>query len=518
MSRRRGSLPARAPLGLLALALTLSAACGGAGRDRPRRPTGSAIWVAPEAARLAPEDSRTLAAAGIEEAFLEAGRVRWEGPMPRVEPPAPETFGALPPGSPVTLVLRGDAPPADGAEPEAAAARLAESFRQLSAQAEAARLLPLGLHLDLAATAGPGLAAYARLLSELRPALGRRTRVSASLHRAWLGAPEARDLARAVDFLTAEVYGQEPGAADLPEAWDPEAVVAAVHRLEGFDRDYLVEAVALGSASHLSATAEARETTTRARLKPLATDPALRLSTGDAFAGVGRVVHTFQAQRVAQEVGWQLAPGEAIRVVQTAPGVLHEVVERVREAASSHYLGVLFYRLAAPDEALSLAPSELAAVLGEAPPAPDLSGHLVVKSRQSDRVILGFELEELEPTEHRHRGDRRELPATARGGRVFRPRRARRVLPLLPLARRSGSAGRSRVARAGRGPALHPDGRRWRGRQGRGGGAQAAEREPRGLPLGNLLSPRWPRARAATSRWSRVGSRRVKRAFRSHRE
>ncbi len=391
MSGFRRSPPARSALALLLLAAGLAAACGGPGRGRPSRPAGSAVWVAPEAARLEPADARTLAAAGVEEIFLETGRVSWAGGTPRIEA-ASDVFRAVPPGSPVTLVLRGPGPAAKGVDPGAASAALAADLRRLFAAAEAARLLPLGVHLDLEPPPGGGLAAYARLLAALRPAVGRESRVSATLHRQWLRAPEAPDLARAVDFLAAEIYGQEPGAADLPEAWDPETVVSDVHRLEALGRDFLVEAVVLGSATHLSAAAEPRETTTRARLKPLVTDPGLRLAIGDPFAGVGRVVHTFQAQRASRAGGWRLAPGEAVRVVQTAPGVVHQIVERIRDAAASHYLGLLFYRLAAPEEALSLAAGELAAVLGDSPPSPALAGRLVVKSRQSDRVILGFEL------------------------------------------------------------------------------------------------------------------------------
>ncbi len=383
--------PGRALLPVLVAALLLAAACGGGSADRPHRPTGSAIWVVPGAARLEPADARRLASAGVEEVFLEAGRVSWKGSTPEVQA-TPGAFAAVPAGTPVTLVLSGRGPAAEGSDPEAAAATLAARVRKLAAEAEAARLLPLGVHLDLEPAVGKGLESYAHLLAALRAAVGQGTRVSATLRRGWLRDPEVQDIARSVDFLAAEIYGQEPGATDQPEAWDPEGVLADLKRLEGLDRDYLVEAVVLGSATHLSAAAEPEETTTHARLKPLVTDPDLRLSAGDPFAGVGRVVHTFQAQRATRLEGWRVAPGEAIRVVQTAPGVVRQIAQRVREAASEHYLGLLFYRLAAPEEALSLAPSEVAAVLGGSPPSPDLSGRLVVESRNNDRILLGFEL------------------------------------------------------------------------------------------------------------------------------
>jgi hypothetical protein len=347
--------------------------------------------VAPGEARLEPADARRLSSADVDEVFLEAGRLTWQSSAPHLEA-IPGAFAAVPAGTPVTLVVSGDGPAAKGFDPEAAAKSLAAAVRPLTAQAEAARLLPLGIHLDLEAADGPGLEAYAHLLAALRSAVGPGTRVSTTFHRGWLRAPEAEDLARSVDFLAAEIYGQAPGAADQAAAWDPEGVTAAVKRLEALERDYLVEAVVLGSATHLSAAAEPQETTTHARLKPLATDPGLRLSAADPFAGVGRVVHTFQAQRASRLEGWRVAPGEAIRVVQTSPGVVREVAQRVREAASEHFLGLLFYRVAAPAEALSLAPSEVAAVLGGSPPSPDLSGRLVVKSSDDDRILLGFEL------------------------------------------------------------------------------------------------------------------------------
>lgn len=375
---------------VLACAAAVAAGCGGGDGTGSPRPAGSAAWVDPRAAALEPAGRRALAEAGVEEVFLEAASLAWDGPEPVVEEVPGAFAGAVAAGTPVTLAVREAAAPGEDLDAGEAGRRLAELLRGLRLRGEAAGLLPVGYHLELAPASPPDL------VRALRAAAGPGLHVSAGLPRAALRSPEgleyARDLAGAADFVVAFLYGQLPDAADDPSAWDPERLAADLAVLETLERDYLVGLVVVGALHRLSAGGVAGEATTRAQLKALALEPALRLSIADPFAGVGRAVHTFQAQRPVRTAGWQLAPGESVRVVRTAPSLVQGVLERLRAADLPHRLGQLYYRVAGPEEELSLGPEELAAATGASPPVPDLVPRLVVKSLVDGFVTLQVEL------------------------------------------------------------------------------------------------------------------------------
>jgi hypothetical protein len=379
--------PAATALLVLAGLGTLAAAgCGGREEARRERPAGSAVWVDPRAAALEPAGRRVLAEAGIDEVFLEAASLGWDGPDPVLEEVPGAFEGAAPPGTPVTLAVREGAPAPEDLDPERAGRRLAQDFRGLRLRAEAAGLLPVGYHLELGAGAPP------ELVGSLRGAAGPDLHVSAGLPRAALGDEAglawSRELARASDFVVAFLYGRLPDAPDDPAAWDPERLAADLAALESLEHDYLVGLVVVGGLHRLSPAGEAREATTRAELKALAREPALRLSIADPFAGVGRVVHTFQAQRAVRAAAWDLAPGESVRVIRTAPSLVQGLLERLRSADAPHRLGQLYYRVAAPEEALSLGPAELAAATGTSPPVPVLVPRVVVESQANGSAIL----------------------------------------------------------------------------------------------------------------------------------
>ena len=381
--------PLGAYLRVLVCAAALAAGCGGGDGTRNPRPAGSAAWVDPRAAALDPAGRRALAEAGVEEVFLEAGVLAWDGAEPVVEE-VPEAFAdAVPAGTPVTLAVR-EAAPGEDLDPGAAGRRLAELLRGLRLRAEAAGLLPVGYHLELAPGSPPDL------VRALRGAAGPGLHVSAGLPRAALRSPEgldhARELAGAADFVVAFLYGQLPEAPDDAAAWDPERLAADLAALESLESDYLVGLVVVGALHRLSAAGEEGEATTRAQLKALALEPALRLAIADPFAGVGRAVHTFQAQRPVRAAGWELAPGESVRVVRTAPSLVQGVLARLRTADLPHRLGQLYYRIAGPEEELSLGPEELAAATGASPPVPDLVPSLVVESLGDGFVTLQVEL------------------------------------------------------------------------------------------------------------------------------
>lgn len=384
--RRRGGRSA--PV-VLATLLVLAAGCT-TGVDRPRRPRGSAVWVDPQSAPLTVEGRRTLARAGVEEVFLEAATLSWEGGEARLAESEAAFADAVPQGTPVTLVVRGEAPP-EGADPGAAAGELLTDLQDLRYRAEQAGLLPVGVHFDL----DPGGSAerLADLLRGVRQSFAEDLLLSTSIPSDRLGDDAIRKLAGTVDFIVAFLYGQAPGAHDDSSAWDPQVVAAHAAELEEIGADYVVGLHVVGRADHLDAAGELQTTTTRAALKPLASDPSLRLSIDDPFAGVGRLVHTFQAQGTSRAAGWRIAPGERIRVVQTAPGLLRDVMARIEATEPQHHTGYVFHRVAGPEEELSLVPAELAAALGGVSPVPDLHWKVVVESEQEDSVVLGIELE-----------------------------------------------------------------------------------------------------------------------------
>lgn len=385
------------PIVLAALVLFASTAgCGAERQPRPSRLGGPAVWVAPAEARLDGGSARLLADAGVEEVFLEAGSFTWDGERPLVEETLSGAERAVPEGTAVTLALRGPAPAGEGTDPEAAGHALAGDLRAVALVAEAQGLLPLGVHLEMA----DGAPTAPEILRAVRTAIGPGLLLSTSIPRQALGTEGAAATARAVDYVVVFLYGQPAAAADDPSAWDPERVHDDLAALEALETDYLVGFHVVGGARHLSSSGESIEAPagsgglrTRTDLKSLALDPALRLNVDDAFAGVGRLVHTFQAQAPSRSPGWPVAPGESVRVVQTAPALVRSVVEELRHGDLEHYTGPLFHRTAAPEELLALEPSGIAAALGKGPLRPDLRWRVVVKSRARGSYVLTIELE-----------------------------------------------------------------------------------------------------------------------------
>jgi len=401
--------------GMLALILLLTlqwtVACGPGHGDRPRRPDGSAVWVDARMGGLTPSSARALRSAGVEEAFVAMGeitRANTPGAELTLTPWSDDLTEAAPAHTPVTLTVVGAWPPASGTEdfdPSGAAESLAGGLIGLRADAEDAQLLPVGIHLHLdeaQGTASGGdengagtlrLDLLADLVERLRDRLPSDLFLSISLARSWIGAPGWEDLAQAADFVVPFLYGQAPGAPDRSEAWDPDQVTGAVAPLEALGVDYLVGARSIGTASRLGSSGEVLDVTTRASLPAMAANPDLRRALGDAFGGVGRLVYSFQAQRRTRVAGWDLAPGESVRIVGTAPSLLWNLRQRLETASDGHLLGLLVQRLPGPGEELSPPAEALAAVFDESAPEPALQAHLVVQSRSSPTVVLGVTVE-----------------------------------------------------------------------------------------------------------------------------
>lgn len=390
----------------LLLAAVLAGCGAGDGIDR-RRPAGSALWADPRVAKVPPEATRTLRAAGVDELFVAAAGLEAANGTLALEPWSDELAGAAPPRTPVTLTVVGTWPPPVEIEPGRAASTLAPALTALRGTAEGADLLPVGIHLHW--TPGPTerspanagsvgaearLERLAELVRSLRSALADDLFLSVSLDRSWLDAPGVGTLARHADFVIPFLYGQPPGAPDSPDAWDPERTLEDLARVETLGSDYLLGLRTVGSASRLDASGAVVEATTRVSLRAVAENRDLRRAIGDAFGGVGRLAYVFQAQRRTRVDGWRMAPGEAIRIVRTSPGLLFDLRERCLEAASERMLGVLFHRL--PDlreEGLTPGVEAIAAVLGESPPAPDLRPRVVISSRRRDTAVLEVGLE-----------------------------------------------------------------------------------------------------------------------------
>ena len=402
---------------LLAGALLGSAACGPAGGERRKRPAGSAVWVEPAAATLDSGSARTLRAGGVEEAFvpvadLAAGPGGWS--IGR-RPGALEE--AVPPGTPVTLVVTvAWPPPVDGA-----AAPSDRSLRReldgLRAGAEEAGLLPVGIHLSpggrqAGSAPEPSLDpdpptepvadperidAFGELLGRWRRALPGDLLLSFGLPRSWLEVEGWAGLARRADFLVPWLYGEAPAGADRRESWDPARLEADLARLAAAETDLLTGLRVVGAVRRLDSAGGLAGVTTEAELGALARNRALRPEVGDAFSGVGRLVHTFQAQRRTAVGPWTLAPGERLRVVRTAPSILHEVRAAVERAAGERSLGVLFHRLPAPGERLTPGPGALIAALGEERPTPRIAAKVAVRSGGGPRTVLAAELENRSP-------------------------------------------------------------------------------------------------------------------------
>lgn len=383
---------------LLVAALAAGSACGPGGGERKTRAPGSAVWVDPRIGGLAPAAARSLRAAGVEEVFVAAAALvesesgGQEGLS--LEPWNADLGTAVPPRTPVTLAAVGSWPPVGALDPDVVAQSLVPRLVSLRSTAEGAGLLPIGIHFHFepnsrGASEAPRLALLAGILEEVREALPEELLLSVSLGRPWLEAEGIEELVRAADFVVPFLYGDPPGASDRPESWDPLRIEEDLATLEALETDHLLGARTVGSAELIRSSGEVAGVTTRAALRPLAENPNLRRTIGDAVAGVGRLVYQFQAQRRTTGAGWELPPGATVRVVRTAPSLLHAVRLRAEAAGGEGFLGLLIHRVPGAEESLSVGPREIAAAFEEEPPKPDLRANLAIVSRGAQTVVLG---------------------------------------------------------------------------------------------------------------------------------
>jgi hypothetical protein len=377
----------------LALALCLAlvtSACGGDGGGRSR-PSGDAVWLAPESGTLDRQDLRRLERAGLRDLFVEVGEIVWRGAVPEVEGAVLRPARQLPDGAPVTLALRGSLAP--GAYDSVRAADiLAASLDDLRLRAVARGLRPMGVHLALGAESGGDLGRYHETVRRLRTILPRSLALSVAFEPGWAAVDGGGDLARAADFLVVSGHGHGPDDPDDPDAWSPETVLEDLAPVGELEVPFLLVVQGLGWASHLGPEGPPLATTTRLGLKNLVDDPDLRWVANSSLGeSLGRVAYTFQVSRPTQVGDWRLAAGEQVRVVRVAPGQIQELDRRLAERFPE-YRGRLVYRLPDPAERLTPDGDELAAAFGSEPASPALRARVVVKSLSANRAVLGVGL------------------------------------------------------------------------------------------------------------------------------
>jgi hypothetical protein len=360
----------RKVLVLLALAVALGACAADRGVERP--PGSAVLGSVAELAALAPGEVEHLRRAGVREVFVEAGALRWEGEVARVEGRLAGSGDVAAPRLPAVVSVHGAWSPRAGAAPEAVGAALADALLALSRRGVAAGLAVTGVHLDLEVTPGEAVDGYGRALSVVREELSEDLLLAVSLDRALLRSPEADVLAEPADVLVAFLFG--PRAAGRPgprgeEAWSLDGVEDDLARLAELGTPYLV---GIGTVGGVARAGGAQERWTGVRLGALLADRALDPRPAPLFAASDAQLYPFVARRPTRLGDWDLAAGEEIEARRLAPHHLRALVERIEAAGSPLHLGQLYDRLPRPGEGLALTPAELAAAADPAAAAPRL--------------------------------------------------------------------------------------------------------------------------------------------------
>ena len=351
---------------LLVLIAGLAGLAGGClGGARPEKAGGSALWLTRDSGELTAAAQNRLAALGLKEIYLDAAELDWSGTvhLRRIKAPA------IPRRTPTTLVVSGLWLPGDR-PPEAMATALRSELSALRIEAEQVGLLVTGFHF--AVEPGESAESLGRTLARLRASLGSNTFLSASLGRKALEGPGAQAIADGVDFVVSLLYGQRPGEAEDPTAWDLEAVEENFRRLEALERPYFAGAVTLGTATWRGRDGRSKGFSTMLSLGELIGARNLELRPGFSLLGIDRQVWEFVARGPARAGEWNLPPGDSIRVVRSATPFMEEFRRRVGAWESTHRLGEVFYRLPREGERLSLSVDNLVDVLAPSAAAPVL--------------------------------------------------------------------------------------------------------------------------------------------------
>lgn len=353
--------------------LALAASCAG---DRSvERAAGSAVLgAATEVAALSPGDLADLRQAGVREVFLDAGRLSWEGRMPRLG----RLTGAWRTAEvrlPTVLSVAGEWPARTegGAAGQGAGVLLGGRLRDLHREATSAGLLTVGLHLDLVPPAGEeALEAYGEALAAVRREMPEDLWLAVSLDRRLLHDPAAGEIAAAADLLVPFLYGPRTGAGPGPrgaEAWDLAGLDGDLERLTALGTPYLV---GVGTVGGVMRPRSPEILHTGERLGRLLADPSFASRRAPLFVTADVQIYPFVARRRGRLGGWDLAAGEELEARRLAPHHLRALLGRLAAAPSPLHLGQLYDRLPTPDEGMALTPAELAAASGPAAAAARL--------------------------------------------------------------------------------------------------------------------------------------------------
>lgn len=376
-----GWYPARRLLVVpLSVLLLLVAGCGGGGAGGQRRP-GSVLWLTSESAPVSPETMDALARQGVGEVFLQAVELAWSGGRPELRS---DFESVVVPRAPVTLVVRGEPPPQ---EVEDLAAGLAGELTALELEVERRGGLPAGFHLHLAIPGEAALEPLARLTRELGYGLGPKRPLSVTLPRRLMGTEGARSLARAAGALVVFLYGQGPGEADEPEAWDLQAVRNRLELLEGLETDYLVGVITLGRLARKDASGRTLEATTRGSVRRLLDHRALEDTLGSALKAVDGRIYEFRARGATRAGPWRLKAGERVQVTLLGGSHLRRLRRMLSSPGWEHLLGQAWYRPPGPEEKLAVLPSVLADALAETPSPSQIEVRKAVESRDHRLAI-----------------------------------------------------------------------------------------------------------------------------------
>ncbi len=347
----------------LAVIATTLVGCGHRWNGNAKSP-GSAIWLAADTAPPEASKLSRLAELGVGEVFLEAARLDTElGRLIVLD------SSNLLASTPTTLVIGGQWH--EPADVEVLALQIAHEIQQLRFATEGRGAILGGVHFDLHGV--QNLESYGRFLARYRKELDRTLLLSASIRRDWLTQEGLEEVASAVDFVVAHLYGQLPREKEDPAAWDFIRLEQRLQELDQLGVRYMVGLTTLGTATLVAKNGTVRDRTTEMALAPLLWDRRLKLKAGFSLEGINRQAYTVVAERMAEIKDWTLRPGDQIRVVRPVTSHIEEF-QRLRGAWNlENLLGQVYYRIPRPKEDLSLSLDNLIDGLDPTPASPRLS-------------------------------------------------------------------------------------------------------------------------------------------------
>ena len=356
------------------------AGCSGGSAGGERRP-GSVLWRTSDSAPVDPETMDALARQGVGEVFLQVVDLGWSGGRPELRA---DFESVSVPRAPVTLVVRGDAPPP---EVEEIGEGLARELTALELEVERRGGLPAGFHLHLAMPGEAALETVARLTRELGAGLGPRRPLSVTLPRRLMESEGARSVARAAGALVVFLYGQGPGEADDAGAWDLHTVRERLEVLERLESDYLVGVITLGRMTRKDASGRTVAATTQGSMRRLLDRPGLEDTLGSALKAVDGRIYEFEARAATRAGPWSLEAGERIQLTLLGGSHLRRLRRMLASPTWEHHLGQAWYRPPGPGEELAVRPSVLAGALAETPSPSRIEVRKAVEDRGERRVI-----------------------------------------------------------------------------------------------------------------------------------